>query len=487
MRCENVRPLLILMDEETLDPFTAWRLRRHLTACLACAAKHAEFGVLDARLRAADPVAGFAASHVRRVVPPFAPFSRRVLLAGASAAVVAVFGAAVLFAPSPIAFAQVQQAMSNVRTAEWTETETWFHDPKSDAASTTTKTHVRARMNPPVILFEMAGRRSNGDRFTNISLKTPDDFRTYRKETHEITLMPYDGPNVTRAGMVASLRGEIQNKLTFTPPDASLATASKRDWEMRKVMLDDKSALQFTFRAGAKPGQHEQHTFTLWADPDTKRVLRTEQQEHDAATGALTHRQVIENIRCDVPVSDAAFTLNTPAGTPIYHQNYMWERGSSVTLTTEEKARVNRLIEETYAGILASDFPRASAGWDLGYAASLPGSPVPPGGLEAWLRRKVAAGRQYKIMRRLAVSGINDAPYVRVLGFGDATIPAGKPHLVAVTLTPGILYKDDFQEIGTETFYFRRDFKSGFRIVGWQYDEGQRKLWRDQWLEKGGH
>ena len=87
-------------------------------------------------------------------------------------------------------------------------------------------------------------------------------------------------------------------------------------------------------------------------------------------------------------------------------------------------------------------------------------------------------------MRRLAVSGINDAPYTRVLGFGDATVPSGKPHLVAVTVTPGILYPDGFQEVGTETFYFRRDPRDGFRIVGWQYSEGQRAQWRRQWLEK---
>ena len=140
-------------------------------------------------------------------------------------------------------------------------------------------------------------------------------------------------------------------------------------------------------------------------------------------------------------------------------------------------------MTRTYAGILASDWERASAGWDLAFASSLPGSPVPPGGMERVLREKVAAGRQYKVMRRLAVSGLNDAPYVRVMGYGDALVPAGKGEVVAVTLTPGILYRDDFQEIGTETFYFRRVGKNDFRIVGWQYPERQRAKWRSQWLE----
>ncbi|MBC8102544.1 MAG: hypothetical protein H7Z41_08130, partial [Cytophagales bacterium] len=91
---------------------------------------------------------------------------------------------------------------------------------------------------------------------------------------------------------------------------------------------------------------------------------------------------------------------------------------------------------------------------------------------------------EYKMMRRQAVSGINDAPYVRVMGFGDASVPAGKPHLVAVTLTPGILRRDNFQEMGTETFYFRRVSGGGFRIVGWQYPERLRSNWRRQWLGK---
>jgi hypothetical protein len=497
MRCENIPPLLILDGEGALGPLATWRLRRHLAACPGCAADHAEFGRLDARLRAADPAAGFLAASNRREnhrpERPAAPsFRRRALLAGVTAAALAAFGVATVFAPGQVAFAQVQQAMAAVRTAEWTETETWFLKGIEDGpARVVAKTRVRARMDPPVLLYETKGRQEgNGreDQFTNISLKTPDDFRTYRSQTREIILMPYSGPNVTREGMAAGLRGEILGKLTFTPPDASSAAANKLNWETQKVLLNGKPAVQFTFRPAPQEGRSERSVFTLWADPETKRVLRTVHEQRDVMTGALTHLKVTEDIRCDVPVADSAFTLNAPSGTPIYHENYMWDRGSSVTLTPEEKARVNRLIDETYAGILASDWKRVSAGWDLGYAASLPKSPVPPGGLERWLRRKVAAGRQYKVMRRLAVSGINSAPYTRVLGFGDATVPAGKARLVAVTLTPGILYRDDFQEIGTETFYFRRDAKEGFRIVGWQYPEGQREQWRRQWLEKGkGH
>lgn len=489
MRCEDIRPLLILADEGTLGSFANWRLQRHLATCPICAAEHAEFGQLDTRLRAADPAAGFVPVASRNEVRPAAPsVRRRLLLAGVSMAAVAAVGALAIFMPGPIAFAQVMQAMATVRTAEWTETETWFPQGLDDkAARTIAKTRVRARMEPPVLLFEKTGRHegNTGDQpFINVSLKTPDGFRTYHPLTKEIILMSYEGPNVTREGVAAGLRGEIMSKFRFVPPDAGLVAANKLDLETKKVTLNGKPALQFTFRASPREAPNERHSFTLWADPETKRVLRTQQDERDASTGALIHRSVIEDIRCDIPIPDTAFTINAPAGTPVYHENYWWANKSTATLTPEEKVQVNHLIDETYAGVLAGDWKRASAGWDLDYAASLPNSPVPPGGLEKWLRRKVATGHQYKSMRRIVVSGINDAPYTRALGFGDANIPPGKAHLVAVTVTPGILYKDGDQEIGAETFYFRLDSKSGFRIVGWQYPEGQRGLWRRQWLEK---
>lgn len=496
MRCENVSPLLMLAADGSLGPLAAWRLRRHLAVCSVCAAERDAFGRLDARLCADDPAAGFVpVTHRREHSPLPAPpvVRRRILLAGVSAAVVGTVGAIVVFAPGPIAFAQVQQAMADVRTAEWTQMETWFPS-RGDGENTgrrVAKTRVRARLDPPALLLETTVRQKiNGaeERFTGISLKTPDGFRTYQSRTHEIVLLPYDltphkGAKVTRAGLAAGLRHEILSKLMFTPPTSE----RKIMCETRKVTLNGKPALQFTFRTEPKQNEKEDYvrrTLRLWADPETKRVLRSEREERDAATDALTHLEVSENIHCDIPVPDAAFALNAPAGTPVYHENYWWANRSSATLTRAEKVRVNRLIDETYAGVLASDWKRAAAGWDLGYAAALPGSPVPSGGLERWLRRKVVSGRQYKVMRRLTVSGINDAPYTRVLGFGDAMVPPGAPHLVAVTLTLGSRYRDGLQECGAETFYFRRDTTGNFRIVGWQYPEGDRERSRRQWLEK---
>ena len=497
MRCEDFRHLLILADDGELGPLAAWRVRRHLAACPDCAAERAEFARLDARLRAADVANGFGGAHLSdsRPAPVAAarPRRRLVLGAAASAAALAALGAAVVFAPGQIgspsvAFAQVEEAMGRIRNAEWSLTEVWRLDtgePGRDGPNTVSKTRVRARLDPPALLFEREGKTSGSDyvgesRFRSVSLKTPAYFRTYRADLGEITEMPYShGDAASRAeGLRAEIRGNLMTRLggaqagSGPPPD-----------ETRRVTLDGRPALRFTFRATPDVKPPRRITFTLWADADTKRVLRTAMRDEDAATGRVTYERITENIRYDVSVPDSAFSLNAPAGTPVYHEDHMLTSGPSAALTPEEKKRVNALIDRTYAGILASDWERASAGWDLAFASSLPGSPVPPGGLERILREKVAAGRKYKLMRRLAVSGINAAPYVRVMGYGDAIVaPAGKDEVVAVTLTPGILYRDDFQEIGTETFFFRRVGKNDFRIVGWQYPERQRARWRSQWL-----
>ncbi|MES2463652.1 MAG: zf-HC2 domain-containing protein [Armatimonadota bacterium] len=507
MHCEKSALLLPLLDEGTLDAFTAWRLRRHLAACPDCAADHTAFAGLDTRLRAADLAAPFATAVADRSPSPMsytpartAPslVRRRLLLGAASAVSLAAVGAVgvTVFGPSKVAFAQVQKAMASIRTAEWTRTETrfypWGADDKSRTGSVTIVSHFRARMDSPAILREAiridknAGARERSTQLTT-SLETPDGYQTYRPQIREIILTPMrsNGTTATRDTVAAHLRARILGRLTFTPPDAP---SKNYVWETQKVTLDNKPALKFTtqttFKQG-KPGYEVcKLAFTVWADAETKRVLRSETEQRFATTGAMLERTVIDGIRCDISIPDSVFSLHAPAGTPVCHENYWWEHESSAKLTPGEKAQVNRLIDQTYAGILASDWKRASAGWDLRYAASLPGSLVPVGGLEKWLRGKVAEGKQYKMMRRQAVSGINDAPYVRVMGFGDASIPDGKPYLVTVTLTPSILRQDGLQEMGTETFYFRRDGAGGFRIVGWQYPERLRSYWRRQQMER---
>lgn len=472
MRCENIPALILLADEGELGRFAAWRLRRHLTTCPTCSAERAEFGWLDNQLRIHDPAGALAVARENRRVRRAAPsLRRRVLLTTASLAGVGVLGTAAMLAPSYIAFGQVQQAMTTVQTAEWTQSESSLsQDSHGQALVKGAKARFQARTDPPALRAEISGREN---KLTSITLKTREGYHLYRIPFHEVQFVPYS--EVERG---AGLRGEIGRTLTFMPNMLFRSIP----WKVRTVPLDGKPALQFTFLSPDSPPERSE--FTLWADPTTKRVLRTAQEQRDSATGEIKRRVLVENIRYDAPIPDTVFTLKPPAGTPVYHVNIQWESRSTASLTSEESAETRRLIDETYAGILASDWKRASASWDLDYAPSVPGSPVPPGGTEQWLRKKVATGRQYQTMRRTAVAAVNEAPYTRVLGFGDAMVPPGEKPLLAVSITPGIRYRDGDQEGHTEIFYFRRSATGDLRIVGWQYPEGYREQERRDWLEQ---
>ncbi|MGC4043145.1 MAG: zf-HC2 domain-containing protein [Armatimonas sp.] len=472
MRCENIPPLITLADEGELGRLTTWRLRRHLATCPACSAERAEFRWLDNQLRTNDPAGRLAVAPEKRPVRRTAPsVRRRVLLTVGTTFGLGALGTVATLAPSYITFAQVQQAMAAVQTAEWTQSESWLtQDSQKRVLVKMSSSRLHVRMEPPAVLLETRGRENQ---LTSITRSTSESYRLYRIPLHEVQFVPH----ADEADIVARLHGEIQRLFTFMPPMMPRGIP----WKVCTVRLEGKPALQFTFLSRAD--SEKRFEFTLWADPTTKRVLRAVQEEKNLSTGQVTRRMVSENIRCDMPIPETVFTLKVPAGTPVYHVNIQWERRSTASLTAKESNEVKRLIDETYAGVLASDWKRASAGWDLNYAPSLSGSPVPRGGVEQWLRRKVATGRQYQVMRCVDICAVNEAPYTRVLGFGDAMVPPGERPLLAVSITPDILYQDGDKEGYTEIFYFKRGTAGDLRIVGWQYPDKYREQERQEWLE----
>ncbi len=130
MTCDQTQPLLEAFADGELGWGTAWRVRRHLARCAACAAQLAETRQLDARARAWRDVpapAGLgsriaaalpSAPHALNAPPRRALTTRRaaVGLAGVAAAAAAFFW---LLPGQPgrptIAFADVEQAMQQVQ------------------------------------------------------------------------------------------------------------------------------------------------------------------------------------------------------------------------------------------------------------------------------------------------------------------------------------------------------------------------------------
>ena len=132
MTCDQVWPLLEAFTAHELGWGTAWRVRRHLAACPACASELAETSRLDARVRAWRDVPAPAslqsriAAALAAVAPAAAPrrpvVVRRAVVgfAGVAAASAAFFWLVPGHPGRPtIAFADVEQAMQQVKSVSY--------------------------------------------------------------------------------------------------------------------------------------------------------------------------------------------------------------------------------------------------------------------------------------------------------------------------------------------------------------------------------
>ena len=72
MTCDQTQPLLEAFADGELGWGTAWRVRRHLAGCEACAAELAEIRRLDARVRAWRdmPAPAHLQSQIAAALPP---------------------------------------------------------------------------------------------------------------------------------------------------------------------------------------------------------------------------------------------------------------------------------------------------------------------------------------------------------------------------------------------------------------------------------
>ena len=162
MTCDQVRPLLEAFAAHELGWGTAWRVRRHLAACPACASELAETRRLDAHVRAWRDVTAPVGlqSRIAATLPVTAPTAtprrpvvvRRtaVGLAGMAAAGVAFFWLVPGQPGQPtIAYADVERAMASVKIMGWTDEVTFYNVDGTVRKHGIRKVWVRA--NPPAI------------------------------------------------------------------------------------------------------------------------------------------------------------------------------------------------------------------------------------------------------------------------------------------------------------------------------------------------
>ncbi len=312
MTCEQSQTELNALADGALPPLRAWRVRRHLVHCRACATAYAEIVQMGTEARAwrnAAPPAALAArianalppqtarmentamilerpQHV--AIPPRRIAARKARIALALAACLAIVLAVTLWpskqASLPAAYADTVLAMQRVRSVAWTQTVTNSNPDGSQGIHQVEQTWVRR--DPPAI-----------------ATLVPPDPSTHGISGGYRTLKDAHGSHRTKLS-----GGETQSRPLRTPIAEqvqialdSLASFNAQEnsplfsngvpvaythtpWQQERVTREGQTLLRFrqdiTATFPVQPhevmqGRTVTH-LTLWIDPATHRVQRTE-------------------------------------------------------------------------------------------------------------------------------------------------------------------------------------------------------------------
>ena len=340
MTCDQTQPFLDAFAARELGWGTAWRVRRHLAACPACAAELAETRCLDSHARAWRDVPAPAGlqSRIAAVLPSAPPVSapcrpvavRRaaVGLAGVAAASAAFFWLTPGQPGRPtIAFADVEQAMEQVQTASWDETMMFYNRAGHPVKSTASHWTKWLRRNPPALA-------SNGG-FEDLRFQELRDVRGHFERIapgRYIVSKPRDRRDGSISTVVEAYIREItQPQITQTPIGNGLLGAGADRVEFsptrqRHVILDGQDLILFTRDQDSiavsrdKSERHYYYHIKVWADPITRRVVRIEQHSPDgwAKTGPDNMVLTRSNFRYNQTPPLGVFDWSPPPGAKIY-------------------------------------------------------------------------------------------------------------------------------------------------------------------------
>ncbi len=335
MTCDQTQTCLEAFAGGELGWGMAWRIRRHLAGCAACAAQLAETRHLDSRVRAWRdvPTPAGLGDRIAAALPPPLPVSalpnRRVHvtrraavgLAGIAAAAAAFFW---LLPGQPgrptIAFADVEQAMQQVQTVSWVA-EAEVYD-KPDLKTGTLKVAVInwLRRDPPAVASTGAdvtpSHNSNG-------VKTLNDARgQFFLTKDQCTVLP--GPNDL-------IRQTVENQIrSFTRfPQAAPSSAFGRrvqttptNFRQISVVLNGQDQVRFdrdikTVWIWKGRTDYQLSHVSTWADPETHRVTRNESHvSEDTRMGRSFKPYIVieDQFRYDQTPPKGTFDWSPPVG-----------------------------------------------------------------------------------------------------------------------------------------------------------------------------
>lgn len=301
--CDRTQQRLNALTDCELSPWVAAGVRRHLKSCESCRADYLLIQNISSQFREwretsvpehLSPRIANAVAHSAVTAEPAPAIARRLrwqpyaALAGAAAITLGLALMPINPPRSTVTFAQVQQAMQKVATASWTM------DITADSPSLSRwheNTHrverVWVQEYPPIIIRQV----KNG----GIMVWNEEGFQRYKVSRGHYKLIDHRSSHGVADNVETMLR-----KLTERPGDVEHSAIGETAgvWQQRAAEISGRAAIRYTRTVFLSNGHSHRtrstdeaspsrnpvdkrtylRTETVWADPKTKRLLRSEER-----------------------------------------------------------------------------------------------------------------------------------------------------------------------------------------------------------------
>lgn len=278
--------------------FRAWRLRQHLARCPACRSIWEEtrqtLTLVQAYREASIPdglreriAAGLSVTPTRARLPfPWRPLAA---LGGLAALLLAL---ALLVPGSPgrpmPAFADVEQAMGRIRTAHWVQV--WTPYDQDGHPKHPRRTEFWARTEPPaVVCFALPDATPPG------------------RERRSLTWFISSDPDPREFLQLIILEN------TLAPDSHKSLFASGIPWESERATVQGRP-MEWFHRQTTGQASSGTDRESVWADPVTHRIFRSQHQHVNRYTGRTWSVETLEGFQYDETPPQGVFDWSPPPG-----------------------------------------------------------------------------------------------------------------------------------------------------------------------------
>ncbi len=334
MTCDQTQPLLEAFADGELGWGTAWRIRRHLAACPACASELAGTRQLDAHVRAWRDVPAPAGlqSRIAAALPPAPPASlprrpavaRRaaVGLAGVAAAGAVIFW---LLPGQPgrptIAFADVEKAMQQAQTVSFDmNTQVYDTEGRIVPNATTFSQRVWLRRTP-------AARAYLDRKMSELNLEDRRGYLFHSLKNGRYLKNPY----LDKVPVAQDVARQL-NIFIEAPTDADVLANPAQGWtftpwQQQKVTLNGSACWKFTRTIthpisddgrGVISRRHGVTHVNIWVDAKTLHVVHIENiGDASFMSRGYVERVVFNHFHYNETPPPGVFDWSPPAGAKV--------------------------------------------------------------------------------------------------------------------------------------------------------------------------